>query len=147
MSDLKPIAFRLRPEVHRRLREMSEVSRIPMVEVVSTAIDRMYEAADYEGARTAAEKEASAGVELVRRIEERLGAAFWRRDDVTELAFGRTEEGQVVLVAGDYRYLEDASGRLLRAQVRGGQLVFSTIEEDGSLGDPMAVPVGEPSLN
>ena len=143
---LKPIAFRLRPEVHARLREMAELADRPMVEVVSKAIDTFYEA-EFQGARTLAEQQAQEGVALVRKLEERLGRAFWREDGVTELSFAMTEHGRPIVIAGAHRYLEHEDGRLLQAHVRGGNLLVAPIEEDGSIGDRMALPVGEPALN
>jgi predicted transcriptional regulator len=145
-DDRQAVTFRIRPETNARLREMAELTDRTMVSVVELAIKFLHEH-HFLPIRQESEKRAYAGIDLVERLEERLGPQFWRHDGVNELTFGTTDEGQVVVVAGEQRYLEAKDGRLLKARVRGGQLTFEAIEEDGSLGDPMAVPVGDPALN
>lgn len=146
MSSLKPVTFRLRPEVHARLREMSELADRPMVEIVSAAIDRLWEA-NFRGSRAEADERADQAVALVRKLEARLGERFWREHGASELGFAETDDGRPIVVVGEFRYLEDTHGQLVRAHARGGHLLLAPIDEEGEVGDPMAVPVGEPALN
>lgn len=146
MAASKPTAFRLPEKVDAKLAEMAQLAETTKTQVLITAIETLYER-DYKERRTLAEQQAAAGVALVRKVEERLGKAWWREDGVTELSFGLTEDGRVIVLAGEDRYLEHQDGRLLKARVRGGHLVIASIEEDGSLGDPMAMPLGQPALN
>lgn len=140
------MAFRLDERTRDRIREMAELSKLPMTDVVTAAIDALYEE-KFQARRAQAEKEADRAVALMRRLEERLGPAFWRKDGVTELNFAATDDGRPIVVAGQERYLEHVDGRLMKARVQGGSLLIAPIEDDGTIGDRMAVPVGEPALN
>ena len=146
MAASKATAFRIPEKVDAHLAEMAQLAETTKTQVLITAIETLYER-DYKERRTAAEKQAAQGVELVRRLEAILGKAWWREQGVTQLDFAPTEDGRVVVLAGEDRYLEHVDGRLMKARVRGGHLLIAPIGEDGTVGDSMAMPLGQPALN
>ena len=83
---------------------------------------------------------------LLRRLEDRLGAGFWKPEG-DEVGFELTPQGRVFVHIGELRYYEEENGQLLATRVRGGSADFAPIAEDGSMDNWFSTPLAEPAFN
>jgi len=124
---------------------MAKVSDRSMTDLMDAAINTFWEHT-YRPIRAREEERVRRGLDLLRRLEARLGPKFWREDGVMEVGFEMTPEGRIILRAGQAHYFEEDGGRLVKAHHKGGRASFAPIDDDG-LGDWMVTPMAEPSLN
>ena len=146
MSDDKRqvTGFKLKPEVRAKLEEMAAISDRTMTAVITAAINALYDA--HAADRRYVEERAVRGMALLRRLEDRLGAGFWKPEG-DEVGFELTPQGRVFVHIGELRYYEEENGQLLATRVRGGTPTSPRSPRTARWTTGSSTPLAEPALN
>jgi hypothetical protein len=136
-----PMSVRLRPDVETKLDQVAEQTGLKKAEIINRAICVMHDAVQGEARESAARS-----TKLLARLKLALGEQFWRDFGVDEVAFEAAPSGRVAVHVADVRFMDDDSGGLLAARLRGGRAEFAEVTDAG-LGEWIAAPLGDPILN